>query len=157
MRFPINFPNEPPSITFLNPMMHPNIFRDGKICISSLQVPPPGASAQEASANWTPVLGIHGALQSVVSLLSDPNPNDPANAEAASLFVNDRSQFEAIAKKLSEESFRSLPPDVCRPAVFHHQCSPTKVARKAVEDDDEYEYSDTDDHNQEGEEEEEEA
>jgi ubiquitin-protein ligase len=41
LRFPETYPMDPPSLQFLTKIYHPNIYRDGKVCISTLQTPPP--------------------------------------------------------------------------------------------------------------------
>lgn len=38
--FPTDFPNSPPTMTFKTPIWHPNVYNDGKVCISILH--PPG-------------------------------------------------------------------------------------------------------------------
>lgn len=40
LKFPQDFPNNPPEMKFVTPMWHPNIYPDGKVCISILH--PPG-------------------------------------------------------------------------------------------------------------------
>ena len=37
--FPDDFPNNPPVMTFKTKMFHPNIYSDGKVCISILHAP----------------------------------------------------------------------------------------------------------------------
>lgn len=37
---PRNYPMSPPEFKFLRPVIHPNIYKDGKLCISILH--PPG-------------------------------------------------------------------------------------------------------------------
>ena len=40
--FPSDFPNMPPTMTFISDMWHPNVYPDGKVCISILhQLPIP--------------------------------------------------------------------------------------------------------------------
>lgn len=77
------YPIKPPSIKFLNPkkIFHPNIYTDGKICVDILQ------------SQWAPVLNVLKVLISLRSLLEDPNPNSPANRNAAILYVNDREAY----------------------------------------------------------------
>lgn len=36
LRFPHDYPNSPPEMKFICPMWHPNIYEDGKVCISIL-------------------------------------------------------------------------------------------------------------------------
>ena len=40
LKFPQDYPNNPPEMKFLTKMWHPNIYPDGKVCISILH--PPG-------------------------------------------------------------------------------------------------------------------
>jgi len=39
MRFPKRYPYEPPEFKFSRPLWHPNIYKDGKLCISILHQP----------------------------------------------------------------------------------------------------------------------
>ena len=88
LRFDSDYPNRPPSVQFITPMFHPNIYRDGKICVDILQ-----------SSEWSPVLNIRTILLSIMSLLMDPNPASPANREAALLYLSDKDAYEEVVKK----------------------------------------------------------
>jgi ubiquitin-conjugating enzyme E2 A len=59
-------------------MYHPNIYHDGKICLDILK------------DKWSQVYDVLAVLTAIRALLSDPNPNSPANNEVAELFVKDR-------------------------------------------------------------------
>jgi len=39
MKFPQDYPNNPPEMQFKTKMWHPNIYDDGKVCISILHAP----------------------------------------------------------------------------------------------------------------------
>jgi ubiquitin-conjugating enzyme E2 G1 len=39
MKFPQDYPNSPPEMIFKTKMWHPNIYPDGKVCISILHAP----------------------------------------------------------------------------------------------------------------------
>ena len=71
LHFSEDYPSKPPSIKFLTKMFHPNIYNDGSICLDILK------------EKWSPVYDVLSVLMSIQSLLNDPNPNSPANAEAA--------------------------------------------------------------------------
>merc|ERR1711862_7226 len=90
--FPADFPNMPPTMTFISEMYHPNVYEDGRVCISILH--PPGEdelnSQESADERWRPILGVEQILVSVISMLSDPNDESPANLDAAVLWRNDR-------------------------------------------------------------------
>ena len=36
MSFPTDYPNKPPSVKFVSDMWHPNVYADGRVCISIL-------------------------------------------------------------------------------------------------------------------------
>ena len=85
LKFPDDYPNSPPVMQFQSKMWHPNIYPDGKVCISILH--PPGTdqfNAQEtAEERWRPILGVESILMSVISMLNDPNIDSPANLDAS--------------------------------------------------------------------------
>ena len=61
------------------------VYPDGKVCISILHTPGVDAmNAQEtADERWRPIIGVETVLVSVLSMLSDPNIESPANIDAA--------------------------------------------------------------------------
>jgi ubiquitin-conjugating enzyme E2 G1 len=69
--FPNDFPNSPPVMKFITPMWHPNIFIDGRVCISILH--PPGHDqfneSELESEKWRPILTAEDVLISVISML----------------------------------------------------------------------------------------
>ena len=88
LKFDSTYPIKPPSIKFVTPMFHPNIYRDGKICLDVIQ-----------SSEWSPSQNIRTILISIVSLLTDPNPNSPANRDAAVLYTNNREEYNNKVKE----------------------------------------------------------
>lgn len=44
-------------------------------------------------------------MTSIQSLLSDPNPNSPANSEASTLFESDRREYHRRVRMIVEESW----------------------------------------------------
>jgi ubiquitin-conjugating enzyme E2 A len=87
------YPIKAPSVKFLTPMYHPNIYRDGKICIDILQ--PDG---------WSAIQKVETILISIRSLLTDPNPSSPANREAAELYVNDIKKYDTTVREFIEKN-----------------------------------------------------
>jgi ubiquitin-conjugating enzyme E2 G1 len=43
---------------------------------------------------WRPILGVEQIVVSVISMLSDPNDESPANIDAAVMWRNDRTTFK---------------------------------------------------------------
>jgi len=91
--FSEEFPNKPPTVRFLTPLFHPNVYADGAICLDVLQ------------NQWSPIYDVAAVLTSVQSLLPDPNPASPANAEAARLFVDDRRGYNARVRACVEATW----------------------------------------------------
>jgi ubiquitin-conjugating enzyme E2 D/E len=86
IHFSTNYPFKSPDIKFTNRIYHPNINEGGQICIDILK------------NEWSSALSIGRVLLSISSLLSDPNPNDPLNAEAANLYKKDIKLFNQKAR-----------------------------------------------------------
>ncbi|KAG6535911.1 hypothetical protein ZIOFF_000942 [Zingiber officinale] len=56
MSFPPNYPNSPPSVRFTSEMWHPNVYPDGRVCISILHPPGEDPNGYELpSERWTPI------------------------------------------------------------------------------------------------------
>lgn len=79
------YPHEPPSIKFINNIYHPNIDAHGNICLDILK------------NKWTPVYTLRTVLMSIISLLSDANPDSPLNGDAAHTYT--ASQKSVIGRR----------------------------------------------------------
>jgi len=119
LEFNEEYPNKPPKVRFITKMFHPNIYNDGQICLDILQ------------NQWSPIYDISAILTSIQSLLCDPNPNSPANSEAANLFQSNKREYDRRVRDIVEQSW---------------------VESGGVDDDEDDEDSDEDDSNMEDEE-----
>lgn len=86
---PNEYPNKPPNIRFTNKIFHPNISNDGVICLDILK------------ENWKPIYTIRTIIMSIISLLSEPNPNSPLNGDAAKLYIESLKSKENRRKYLN--------------------------------------------------------
>eukprot|EP00419_Tripos_fusus_P030222 CAMPEP_0172709728 /NCGR_PEP_ID=MMETSP1074-20121228/55239_1 /TAXON_ID=2916 /ORGANISM="Ceratium fusus, Strain PA161109" /LENGTH=166 /DNA_ID=CAMNT_0013533033 /DNA_START=41 /DNA_END=541 /DNA_ORIENTATION=+ len=107
LSFPQDFPNAPPEMKFETEMWHPNIYPDGRVCISILHAPGTDRFNEQETADerWRPILGVHSILMSVISMLVEPNLNSPANIDAA---VNLKNAPDEYKKRVRELTRRSL-------------------------------------------------
>jgi ubiquitin-conjugating enzyme E2 G1 len=82
--FPKEYPLRPPKMKFVTEIWHPNIDKNGDVCISILHEPGDDKFGYEkASERWLPVHTVETILISVISMLADPNDESPANVDAA--------------------------------------------------------------------------
>ncbi|GAB0493511.1 hypothetical protein BU14_0060s0046 [Porphyra umbilicalis] len=93
MHFTEDYPNKPPVVKFVCRLFHPNVYADGGICLDILQ------------NNWSPIYDIAAVLTSIQSLLCDPNPNSPANSEAARLFQENPREYHKRVQATVEASW----------------------------------------------------
>ena len=100
MTFPRNYPYEPPDFRFERPLWHPNVYSNGKLCISILHPPEEDRYGYESAAErWSPVQTPETILLSVISMLSSPNDESPANIDAAKLWREDLKEFRRRCRK----------------------------------------------------------
>ncbi|KAL0735170.1 hypothetical protein Bca4012_011380 [Brassica carinata] len=113
MTFPQNYPNSPPTVRFTSDMWHPNVYSDGRVCISILHPPGDDPSGYElASERWTPVHTVESIMLSIISMLSGPNDESPANVEAAKEWREKRDEFKKKVSRCvrkSQEMFLAPP------------------------------------------------
>jgi ubiquitin-conjugating enzyme E2 D/E len=87
IRFPSDYPFKPPIVTFKTKIYHPNINAAGGICLDILK------------NQWSPALSISKVLLSILSLLTDANPNDPLVPDIAQQYKNNRAAYESNARE----------------------------------------------------------
>ncbi|OHT01578.1 Ubiquitin-conjugating enzyme E2 15 [Tritrichomonas foetus] len=100
LTFPDDFPMSPPKMKFTCPMWHPNIGKDGTVCISILH--PPGNDEydyEKASERWLPIHTLESIIISVISMLEDPNPESPLNIEANRDYLQNRAEYNRKVRR----------------------------------------------------------
>ncbi len=113
LTFPPEYPHLPPKMTFQTAIFHPNgttprlginpnamltpfpiVYTSGDVCVSILHAPTNDPYGYEsASERWSPVQTPETILLSVISMLSSPNDESPANVEAARMWREDPKEF----------------------------------------------------------------
>lgn len=119
MTFTDEYPYEPPTFRFLVPIYHPNIYADGKLCISILHNPGEDImSGEAASERWSPLQGVESVLRSVLLLLDDPEINSPANVDAGIMYRDDRKTYNQRAADIVERSKKDVPEGFVMPTTL---------------------------------------
>lgn len=94
IHIPMGYPFKAPKIHFKTKIFHPNINDNGDICLDILKY------------NWVPSLNLTQAMISIVSLMSDPNPNDPFNTTAANLYKTNRRGYNEVVREYINQDAR---------------------------------------------------
>ncbi|KAK7574505.1 hypothetical protein V9T40_011696 [Parthenolecanium corni] len=103
--FPVDYPLSPPKMQFTCDMFHPNVYPDGRVCISILHAPGDDPMGYETSAErWSPVQSVEKILLSVVSILAEPNDESGANVDAAKMWRENQEEFKKISEKIVRKS-----------------------------------------------------
>ncbi|KAG6512621.1 hypothetical protein ZIOFF_030746 [Zingiber officinale] len=96
IQIPERYPFQPPNVTFVIPIYHPNIDNGGRICLDILNLLPKGA--------WQPSMSISTILTSIRLLLSEPNPDDALMAEIKARTWTERFTNPDIAGKIDNHA-----------------------------------------------------
>lgn len=89
--FPSDYPYCAPTIKFFN-CWHPNVDAHGNICLDILQ------------EQWSASFSVATILQSLRSLLADPNNDSPLNSQAAQLWDSPAQYRSMVLKKYYDQS-----------------------------------------------------
>jgi ubiquitin-protein ligase len=112
--FPPEYPMLPPEMIFISEMFHPNVYPDGKVCISILH--PPGKDAfndqERAEERWMPAHTPLSIFNCFMTLLEEPNIYSPANLDASNMWRDRRDEFLNKAKEIVELARKNLPQDI---------------------------------------------
>ncbi|MCJ1285159.1 hypothetical protein MMC26_004497 [Xylographa opegraphella] len=124
MTFPKNYPYAPPGFRFVKSLYHPNIYKDGKLCISILHAPGEDEMSGElASERWSPAQRVESVLLSIISLLDDAECSSPANVDAGVMLRKNLEEFKKLVRKDVEASKSDIPEGFVMPerdTPVHH-------------------------------------
>jgi len=125
MKFPSDYPMSPPTLHFVSEFWHPNVFKDGKVCISILHPPiDDPMSGERPEERWMPTQSVETIVLSVQSILGDPNFSSPANVDASVEWRNKPDQYCKRIKKLIQKANATLPQHV---EIAHPESNPKKT------------------------------
>ena len=93
---PNNYPFAPPVVHFTCNLYHPNIYPDGKVCISILNATQDEFKYYKLEELWSPAIDLTTIIVSIWNILLEPNLESPANVDAAKDF---RDNIDMFAQK----------------------------------------------------------
>ena len=97
LQLSLRFDKQGPNATagkFVPPLFHPNVYPSGTVCLSILN----------EEEGWKPAITIKEILLGIQSLLDEPNPESPAQADAFNLFKKDRAAYEKKVRSVVKEN-----------------------------------------------------
>lgn len=86
LKFESSYPLSPPEVWFSTRIYHPNIDpKEGKVCLVIIK-------------DWQMKNTVKQLLNELLSLLCEPETNDPVNKEAANLYLADQDRYDATVR-----------------------------------------------------------
>eukprot|EP00286_Rhodomonas_abbreviata_P014778 CAMPEP_0181338338 /NCGR_PEP_ID=MMETSP1101-20121128/28582_1 /TAXON_ID=46948 /ORGANISM="Rhodomonas abbreviata, Strain Caron Lab Isolate" /LENGTH=216 /DNA_ID=CAMNT_0023449059 /DNA_START=56 /DNA_END=706 /DNA_ORIENTATION=+ len=84
-----DFPSAPPKGFFITPIFHPNVAKNGEICVNTLK------------KDWKADCKLSHILMVVRCLLIEPNPESALNEEAGRMFMEDYESYSQRARLMT--------------------------------------------------------
>lgn len=119
IRFTTEYPYKPPLLRFTPTIFHPNVYPDGRLCLSILHNPGDDIlSGEQAIERWSPLQGVESVMLSILLLLDNPEINSPANVDASVLYRDHPEKYRQRAIATVERSKRDVPAGFVMPSSF---------------------------------------
>uniref|UniRef100_A0A1I8AZ37 Ubiquitin-conjugating enzyme E2 H n=1 Tax=Meloidogyne hapla TaxID=6305 RepID=A0A1I8AZ37_MELHA len=126
---PEKYPFKSPSIGFMNKIYHPNIDEaSGTVCLDVI------------NQSWTALYDLSNIFESFLpQLLTYPNPTDPLNGEAASLYLHKPEEFkikcaEYVRKYATEEVLEALDRRTANGGMDETECDDNDDSDSTISD-----------------------
>ena len=104
-RWQADYPNNPPDLRFKSQFWHPNVYPDGRVCISILHTAGDDERSGESyDIRWKPINSVSSVLNSVLLMLMEPNFSSPANVDASVEWRNEPDKYVATVKNLAAKA-----------------------------------------------------
>jgi ubiquitin-conjugating enzyme E2 G1 len=100
LEFPKEYPNLPPVFTITSSIFHPNVFPNGKMCISILHEGIDQYGYEDISLRWKPSHSVNSIILSVLIVLTEPNFDSPANIVACKMWQENYQEYKKTIYKI---------------------------------------------------------
>jgi ubiquitin-conjugating enzyme E2 G1 len=101
--FKEDYPIRAPKVNFIN-IIHPNVHNNGDVCISILHEGSDSWGYENDVERWNPSHGVDSIMISIISMLSDPNFESPANVTYSVLWKDNPEEYKKLVYKLVSQS-----------------------------------------------------
>lgn len=95
---PNDYPFSPPILQFTSKTNHPNIYTDGRVCLSILNKTKDEFGYFKESELWSPVQNLRSVFISIISLFHEPNLDSPADLDSCILYRNDKKKLTKLIR-----------------------------------------------------------
>ncbi|KAK7582410.1 hypothetical protein V9T40_013855 [Parthenolecanium corni] len=109
------FPVGPPKAYFMTKVFHPNVAKNGEICVNTLK------------KDWKPDLGIKHILLTIKCLLIVPNAESALNEEAGKLLLENYEEYSKRASMMTEIHAQNVK---CSSKINRESCSEGPLPKK---------------------------
>ena len=101
--FKEDYPIRAPKVNFIN-IIHPNVHNNGDVCISILHEGSDSWGYENDVERWNPSHGVDSIMISIISMLSEPNFESPANVTYSVLWKDNPEEYKKLVYKLVAQS-----------------------------------------------------
>ena len=101
--FTDKYPIVPPKVYFDN-IIHPNVYPTGEVCISILHEGVDQYGYEKDYERWNPTHGVDSIMISIISMLSEPNFESPANIKYSVLWKDNPDEYKKLIYNIVSET-----------------------------------------------------
>ena len=96
IEFSDSYPNKALKFKFIDKIVHPNIYKDGRVCISILHDGTDEYNYEKYNERWSPTQCVNSVIMSILNLLVEPNFDSSANIDATLLWKNNYNEYKKL-------------------------------------------------------------
>lgn len=117
LHFTDEYPYKPPTFRFTPAIYHPNVYPDGRLCISILHQAGQDQGDEPDDITWSPAQRVETVLMSILSLLEDPNVSSPANVDAGVCYRKQKDVYKQKVRNDVAQSRLRIPEGFVMPTL----------------------------------------